>query len=108
LTMDNFSERIDKMGAAIGPYAKARAERVYIENYLRSKKALLMAQSDSDTVSGREQYAYAHDEYISLLVALRAAVEVEEKARWALEKFKMEFSHWQTCCANDRWQKDRV
>lgn len=108
--MDNFEERIERMGAAIAPYAKARSERVYIENFLRSKKALLMQQAPDEctTVSAKEAYAYAHDEYIELLEGLKAAVEVEEKTRWALEKFKIEFEHWRTCQANDRWMKDRV
>lgn len=108
--MDDFSKRIDKMGAAIAPYAKARSERVYIENFLRSKKAILMqsAGSKAKTVSEREGYAYSHPEYIELLAGLKSAVEIEEKTRWALEKFKIEFSHWQTCCANDRWMKDRI
>ena len=106
--MDNFSERIDKMGAAIGPYAKARREKVYIENFMRCKKALLMSKSDAATVSGKEQYAYAHEEYIALVVALGEAEEIEQKTRWALEKFKIEFDYWRTIQANERWQKDRA
>lgn len=106
--MDDFQERIDKMGRAIAPYAKAKAERVYIENFMRSKKALLMAECDDKTVSAKEAYAYAHDDYIQLTKALRDAVETEEKHKWALERFKIEFEHWRTCQANDRWQRDRV
>lgn len=105
---DNFLDRIEKMGKAIKPYAKARAERVYIENFLRSKKSLLMHDCDEKTMAAKEAYAYSHDEYIELLNGLKNAVEIEEIARWALEKFKMEFEHWRTCNANDRWQKDRV
>lgn len=108
--MDDFSDRIEKMGRAIAPYSKAKAERVYIENYLRSKKSLLMSTAPDDcaTVSAKEAYAYAHPEYIQLLDGLRAAVELEEKTKWALEKFKIEFSYWQTTCANNRWQKDKI
>jgi hypothetical protein len=106
--MDDFQNRIEKMGKAISPYAKAKAERVYIENFLRSKKCLLMSQSEEKTISGKEMYAYAHPEYIELTEALKEAVEIEEKCKWALEKFKIEFEHWRTCQANDRWQKDRV
>lgn len=106
--MDNFEERIEKMGAAIAPYAKAKSERVYIEQFRKSKKALLMQQCSADTAVAREQYAYAHPEYIKMLDGLREATEVEERAKWALEKFKIEFEHWRTCQANERWQKDRV
>ena len=105
---DNFLKRIERMGAAIRPYAKARAERVYVENYLRCKKSLLMQDCDKKAISAKEMCAYAHPDYIALLDSLKAAVEVEETTRWALEKFKIEFEHWRTCQANDRWQKDRV
>lgn len=107
-TPDNFLDRIEKMGRAIGPYAKARAERVYIENFLRSKKAILMGQCEDKTAVAREQFAYAHPEYVELLRGLRDAVEVEEKARWCLEKFKIEFEYFRTCQANDRYMKDRL
>ena len=105
---DNFLKRIERMGAAIRPYAKARAERVYVENFLRCKKSLLMQDCNEKTISAKEMFAYAHPEYIELLKSLKSAVEVEETTRWALEKFKIEFEHWRTCQANDRWQKDRI
>jgi len=106
--MDDFLVRIERMGAAIAPAAKAKAERVYIENYMRCKKALLMQESTEKTSVAKEMYAYSHPDYIALVDGLREAVEIEEKARWALEKFKVEFSHWQTCCANERWQQNHV
>lgn len=106
--MDDFTERIEKMGKAIPKYAKAKAERVYIEQFRKSKKAILMRSSTEKTAVQAEQYAYSHPEYIQLLIGLKAAVEYEEKCRWALERFKIEFEHWRTIQANDRWQKDRV
>jgi hypothetical protein len=107
---DNFLDRIERMGRAIRPYAKARAERVYVENFLRSKKALLMQQAPEDctTIGAKEMFAYSHPEYISLLKSLKAAVEIEETTRWALEKFKIEFEAWRTENANQRWQRDKV
>ena len=96
------------MGRAIAPAAKAKAQRVYIENYLRCKKALLMADSDGATVSAKEAYAYGHPDYIALVEGLREAVEIEEKTRWALEKFKVEFEFWRTTQANERWQRDKI
>jgi len=106
--MDDFFKRIERMGAAIGPYAKAKAERVYIEQYRKSKKALLMRGSQEKTIADREAEAYSDPEYIELLVGLRQSVEVEEKAKWALEKFKIEFEHWRTLQANERYAKERV
>jgi len=107
-TMENFEGRIELMSKAIAPYAKAKAERTYIEYFRKSKKAMLMQQSDGKTIADREAYAYSHHEYLALLDGLKAAVYEEERTKFALEKFKIEFEHWRTCQANDRWQKDRV
>lgn len=109
--MDDFEQRIEKIGKAIPKYAKAKAERIYIEQFRKSKKAILMRNvqaSQMKTQVEREQYAYSHPEYIQLLEGLRDATELEEKCKWALEKFKIEFEHWRTCQANERFQKDRV
>jgi len=109
--MDDFLDRIEKMGKAIPGYAKAKAERVYVEQFRKSKKAILMRSEEAMTLktqSEREQYAYSHPEYVELIKGLREAVEIEEKCRWALERFKIEFEHWRTTQANDRWQKDKV
>ena len=109
--MDNFEKRITLIGKAIPKYAKAKAERVYIEQFRKSKKAILMRDFEASqlkTQSEREQYAYAHQDYIDLLTGLKKAVEVEESCKWALEKFKIEFEHWRTVQANERFQKDRV
>lgn len=106
--MDNFEIRITKLEKAIPEFAKAKAERVYIENFLRCKKSILMSQCAEKTISAREVYAYAHPEYVSLLDGLKQATEIEEKCKWALEKFKIEFEHWRTIQANERYIKDRV
>jgi hypothetical protein len=108
--MDDIIKRLDKMSEAIAPYAEAHAKRVYIEAYLKSKRALLMqaAPSDCETVSAKENYAYSHADYLQLLDGLKAAVEIEEKSRWALEHFKIQFEFWRTTEANNRWAKDRI
>jgi hypothetical protein len=65
-------------------FAKARAERTYIEEYRKSLKAILMKRSSEKAIAAQERDAYAHPEYLQLLDGLRAAVEVEEKLRWDL------------------------
>jgi hypothetical protein len=65
-------------------FAKARAERTYIEEYRKSLKAILMKRSSEKAIAAQERDAYAHPEYLQLLDGVRAAVEVEEKLRWDL------------------------
>ena len=83
-------------------FAKAKSERVYIENYLRSKKSLIMAQSTSKTVAGAEAEAYAHPEYIELIDGLKEAVEQEEKIKWMLTAAQLKVDIWRTEQATNR------
>lgn len=66
------------------PYAQAKANRIYAEEFRKSKKALLMASCEEKTAIAREQYAYGHPEYIEILQGLREAVEIEEQLRWQM------------------------
>ena len=69
----------------IGPqFAKARAERVYIEESLRTIKALEAAKSSAGSVAAKEMEAYASDSYRTALAGLREAIELEETKRWQL------------------------
>lgn len=86
-------------------FAGAKANRVYLEEYRKSKKALLMAESTAEAANAREQYAYAHPEYIALLGGLREAVEVEEKLRWDLIAAQARIEVWRSQEATNRAQE---
>jgi len=108
---DKLVERLENMSPAIKAHAKAKSERIYIEQFRKSKKALLMVEGGKNgikTAVDREQYAYAHPEYQELLTGLKEAVEVEETCRWTLEQLKMKFEMWRTIQANERYQQDRL
>ena len=83
-------------------FAKAKAERVYLEEFRKSKKSLLMLQSDEKTQAGKEAYAYSHGEYIELLDGLKAAVEVEETVKWQMIAAQARIEVWRTQQANNR------
>jgi hypothetical protein len=103
-----MSERIDPNRAVdyliehSRRYAQARADRVHLEHFRKSKKATLMGQCDERAVTAREQYAYAHPEYIALLEGLRAAVEVEETLRWRLTAAQLRVEIWRSQEASSR------
>lgn len=87
-----------------GKFAKAKAQRVYLEEFRKSKKALLMGQSAGKSAVEREQFAYANDEYLALIAGLKEAVEVEEKLRWDLIAAQARVEIWRTRSANNRAQ----
>ena len=96
------NKAVDYIIANAGKYAQAKAQRVYIEHFRSSKKALLMAACTEKAANAREQYAYSHPEYIALLDGLKSAVEVEETLRWQQIAAQLRVEIWRTGCANDR------
>jgi len=75
-------------------YAKAKAERIYLEEFRKSKKAILFRESPDKTIAEREHWAYAHPDYQSLLKGIREAVEIEEKLRWDMVAAQARIDIW--------------
>lgn len=93
---------VDYVLANAKKFAKAKAERVYLEEYRKSLKALLMKRSLEETIGAQEREAYAHQEYRQLLEGLKEAVETEELLRWYLIGFQARVEIWRTEQANLR------
>ena len=85
-------------------YAQAKANRIHIEQFRKSKKALLMNQCTEKAWAAKETYAYSHPEYIELLDGLRAATEQEETLRWKLTAAQLRVEVWRSQNANNRTQ----
>ena len=83
-------------------FANAKAKRIFLEEFRKSKKALLMKQSIEGALGAQERDAYAHAEYIKLLEGLRDAVAIEEKLRWDLIAAQARVDIWRTEQANLR------
>lgn len=86
-------------------HATAKANRVYLEQFRKSKKATLMVKAEREgkkTGQEREAYAYAHEEYAELLKGLQAAVEEEEKYKFQLKAAEARIEIWRTQQANNR------
>ena len=74
---------------------KSKAVRVYLEDFRKSKKALLFAKK-SGTVAERENYAYAHAEYQDLIMGLKEAVQAEEALRWKMKAAELKIDLFRT------------
>ena len=100
----NPNEAIDYIIRHAPKFAKAKAERIYIEEYRKSLKAILMKRSLESAIGAQEREAYAHQEYIELLEGLRDAVEVEEKLRWDMIAAQARVEVWRSQEASNRAQ----
>jgi predicted Zn-dependent peptidase len=89
--------------------AKARAERIYLEEFRKSKKAILMKEAAAKhngpndlAIGAQERDAYASEEYQTLLLGLKAAVENDEKCRFGALSAQAVIDAWRTQQANER------
>jgi hypothetical protein len=83
-------------------FARAKAERTYIEHYRKSLKGILMKRSMETAIGAQEREAYAHPEMVELLKGLQAAVEIEEKLKWDITAAELRVEIWRTEQANNR------
>jgi hypothetical protein len=94
-----IERRMAELRQLADDYAKARANTVYLEEFRKSKLAILMKAAEAQgvkTSAAQERDALAHPDYVELLQALKAAVEVSERSRWLLKIAEMGAEIWRT------------
>lgn len=83
-------------------YAQAKADRIFLEEYRKSLKAILMKKSMENAVNAQEREAYSNPEYLELLTGLKEAVQVEEEIRWGLVAAQARIEVWRSREATNR------
>lgn len=104
---EQIERRLGELRGMAGEYAEAYAERTHLEEFKKSKLAMLMKEAEINghkTVASQEREALANPEYIKLLETLRIATEKSERLRWQLEVAKLGVGVWQTAQANERME----
>ena len=77
-------------------YAKAKADRMFLEEFRKSRKAQLASQAGTEVLGKQETFAYAHSDYIEILEGIREAVEREERFRWLMTAAQARIEVWRT------------
>lgn len=88
-------------------YGEAKAQRVYLDEFRKSKKALLMKNAlemGYEAANAQEREAYADPAYLQLLKGLAAAIEKEETLKWEIEAARLDVEIWRTREATNRMQ----
>ena len=91
-------------------YADAKATRIHLWEFRKSKKALLMRNAELagyKTAAAQEREAYADDEYVELLEGLKVAVEKEEVLRYQMKAAELKLDVWRSKEASQRAEKKR-
>ena len=96
------NKAIDFMLVHAPKLAKAKADRIYMEEFRKTIKARLMASCSEPSLGAQERDAYASDEYENHLHALQAAVEAEEVLRWQMIAAQARVDVWRSQEASNR------
>lgn len=95
-------EAVDYLRDSAINAANATADRVYLTEYRKTKKAMLRADyrvSHHKATEGQcDDYAYSHPDYIEVLNGLREATALETKLRFLREAAEAKISAYQTQC----------
>jgi hypothetical protein len=105
ITDQQIEKAIDWMRDNAEKLSQAKANRIYLEEFRKSKKAMLMKEAEIEghkTSSAQEREAYANEEYVELLRGLKTAVEDEEKLKWMMTAAELKTEIWRTQSANAR------
>lgn len=82
--------------------AKAKATRIYLEEYRKTVKSNVMQQHIEKPLAAQEREAYSSKEYKTHLQVMRDAIEADEKHRWGLIAAQAKIEAWRTQNANRR------
>jgi hypothetical protein len=99
LSDEQIERRMTELRAKAREYAKAKAAYDYLEDFKKSKVAILMKAAEIQgfkTSAAQEREALAHDEYLELLKGLQVANEDAERLRWELKLAELASEIWRT------------
>ena len=102
LSADELQKAVDWLRDNADSCAKARATRIYLEEYRKSLKALLMSKYPDMSVSAQEREAYAHQDYQSHLKLMQQAIYEDERMKFFRASAEVKIEAWRTQQANIR------
>jgi len=101
---DQVDKALEWLGINAKPAAKARADRLYLEEFLPALRAKIAAEciEAGDSASAADIKAKASDAYLKALEGFRAAVEQDELMRWHRTRGEAIIEVWRSGQANRR------
>jgi hypothetical protein len=102
ITDDDIESALSWMVKNSEKAAKARADRLFIEESLKPLKAKLMKDSGQESLGAQEREALANPLYQAQLEGLRAAVYEDELFRLRYKSADARIEAWRTMSSNNR------
>lgn len=85
-------------------HAQAKANRVYLEEFRKPLKAMIMREHLGLPLAAQEREAYADPRYVAHVDATKGAIEDEELLRWRMVAAQLRVEVWRSQNANNRNQ----
>lgn len=82
--------------------AAIHAERVYLIEYRKSLKSILMSERLADPLGAQERHAYSHIKYLDHLKAMKAAIHEDKRLEWMMKAAEIKIEVWRSQSANMR------
>ena len=98
----DIEKALDYLRDSMDDAAEAKANRVYMTEYRKVKKAELMGRCNHEAVNQQERFAYSHAEYKEFLLGLKEAIYQDMKHEFLREAADAKIQAWRTQQANSR------
>lgn len=102
ITDEQVGKALDFLTTGAEDAAKARAERLYVEEYRKTVKAQIMQEHNDMPIGAQEREAHADPRYVTFLDAIREAVTEDERQRFLREAASATIEAWRSQSANER------
>lgn len=102
ITDKDVENAVDYLRDTARPAAQARADREYLDKFLKSKLAILASGLNEGSEALREREARRHPEYLEVLKGYQEAVQRDEEYRFLRDAAQAKISAFQTFSANAR------
>lgn len=99
---DDIEKAVDYLRDNARPASKAKAERIYMEEYRKVVRSQIMRENDDKPLGAQEAIAQADPRYTQHLKAMREAIEADEYHRWMLVAAEAKIEAWRTQSSNSR------
>lgn len=95
ISMEDAEKAVDFLRDNARSMAQSRAERLYMEQYIKTVRATLMANVDGSAAKA-EMVALASPKYLAALQAYKEAVETDEYNRFMATAAEAKIEAWRS------------
>ena len=96
ITQDQAEKAVDWLRENARSMAQARAERLYLEQWIKTVKATVQLESNAPSIAAAETVALASGRYLAALQAYKEAVSADEYNRFMVTAAEAKIDAWRS------------